>query len=87
MIRKMKEMGYQKGTSHAKAGYHWTQENGSEIVARKSDGAMLVPLGEGDMVFNNESTKRLFEKALFASVNHAMTGKGTALDKLKYIKH
>ncbi len=169
MIRKMKEMGYQKGTSHAKAGYHWTQENGSEAIVRKSDGAMLVPLGEGDMVFNNESTKRLyelsqnpeeyfrkynvssdvmktmpvfefkmpeissaasnvntsytnnpsvnmgdvnitcnevqnakqlldevvngliqssrFEKALFASVHHAMTGKGTALDKLKYIKH
>lgn len=166
MIRKMKEMGYQKGTSHAKAGYHWTQENGSEIVARKSDGAMLVPLGEGDMVFNNESTKRLyelsqnpeayfkkynispdvmkampifefkvpeissaagniynntnasqqtnmgdvqisinlpnvsdyytfrnelikdkkFENALFASLRHAMTGKGTALDKLKYTR-
>ena len=166
MIRKMKEMGYQKGTSHAKEGYHWTQENGGEIVVRKSDGAMLVPLGEGDVVFNNESTKRLyelsqnpeeyfrkynvssdvmktmpvfefkvpemdnyagstynntntnqqtkmgdvqisinlpnvsdyrtfrnelikdstFEKALFASINHAMTGKGTALDKLKFTR-
>ena len=169
MIRKMKEMGYQKGTSHAKEGWHWTQENGGEIVVRKSDGAMLVPLGEGDMVFNNESTRRLyelsqnpetyfkkynvspdaikatpvfefkmpemdssagnvntsytnspsvnvgdvnitcnevqnakqlldevvngliqssrFENAMFASINHALTGKGTSLDKLRYVKH
>ncbi|MDE7307922.1 MAG: DUF3597 family protein [Lachnospiraceae bacterium] len=167
MIRKMKEMGYQKGTSHAKEGYHWTQENGAEAIVRKSDGAMLVPLGDGDMVFNNESTKRLyelsqnpeayfkkyninpdamkampvfefkvpemdspagstynntnmnqqtnmgdvqisinlpnvsdyytfrnelikdkkFENALFASLRHAMTGKGTALDKLKYTRY
>ena len=61
MIQKMKGMGYQKGTSHAKEGYHWTQEDGGEIVVRKSDGAMLLPLQDGDMVFNNESTRRLYE--------------------------
>jgi hypothetical protein len=28
-----------------------------------------------------------FEKALNTSINHSLTGKGTALDKLKYVKN
>ena len=40
-----------------------------------------------DEVVNGLIQSSRFEKALFASVHHAMTGKGTALDKLKYIKH
>jgi len=37
--------------------------------------------------FRNELIKdKKFENALFASLRHAMTGKGTALDKLKYTR-
>ncbi len=39
----------------------WTQEKGDEIIFRKSDGAMLTPLAQGDMVFDSEMTKRLWE--------------------------
>lgn len=38
----------------------WTQEEGSEVIFRKSDGAMLTPLGQGDMVFTNEMSKTLW---------------------------
>ena len=38
--------------------------------------------------FRNELIKgKTFENALFASLRHAMTGKGTALDKLKYTRY
>ena len=53
--------GYATGTSSAKKGLHWTQEDGQEFIIRKSDGAILTPLGSGDMVFNNEASKRLWE--------------------------
>lgn len=158
----LKSNGYKSGTSNAVKGNHWTQEDGGEIIYRTSDGAVLTPLGQGDMVFDNESSKRLwelannpeafikkynisssiisamvpqhilnsalpdfcsaeksyssqnmsvgdinvnmelpnvsdykdfrnqligdstFEKAMFTSINHALTGKGTPLDKLKH---
>ena len=41
----------------------WTQENGDELIFRRSDGAMLTPLGQGSMVFTNEMSKRLWEIA------------------------
>lgn len=41
----------------------WTQEDGTEIIFRKSDGAMLTPLSSGDMVFTNEMSNRLWEMA------------------------
>lgn len=63
MLNQMKSHGYKSGTFRAVSGPHWTQENGSEFILRKSDGAMLVPLGQGDMVFSNESSKRLYEFA------------------------
>lgn len=44
----------------------WTQEEGQELIFRASDGAMLTPLGAGDMVFTNDMTKKLFD---FASGN------------------
>lgn len=165
LLNYLKSNGYKSGTSNAAKGYHWTQEDGEEIIYRTSDGAILTPLGDGDMVFNNESSKRLwefannpeaymqkynidqsaitammpqpslnvvmpdfsnidrkidsqlnlntnvgdisvnlelpnitdykafrnqlikdstFEKAMFTSINHALTGRGTSLDKLKY---
>lgn len=61
LIQKMKEMGYKSGTFSATKGLHWTQENGDEIIIRKSDGAMLTPLNSGDMVLNNEASKKLWE--------------------------
>ena len=48
----------------------WTQENGSELIYRKSDGAMLTPLNAGDMVFTNDMTKALWNMAK----NPALTG-------------
>ena len=36
-----------------------TQEEGTEVIL--SDGSMLVPLGQGDMVFTNTMSKRLWE--------------------------
>lgn len=59
-ISKMKEMGYASGTNYAKKGLHWTQENGDELIIRKSDGAVLTPLGMGDKVVNAEGTNNLF---------------------------
>lgn len=51
---------YASGTNHAKGDWAWTQEKGSEII-RTSDGAILTPVGKGGMVFNNESSKNLYE--------------------------
>lgn len=39
----------------------WTQEEGTEIIRRASDGALLTPLGQDDMVFTNEASRKLWE--------------------------
>ena len=41
----------------------YTQENGQELVYRTDSGALLTPLGQGDMVFTNDMTQRLWEIA------------------------
>lgn len=41
----------------------WTQEKGLETIIRKSDGAILTPLGRGDAVFNAEMTDNLWKLA------------------------
>lgn len=41
----------------------YTQEDGQELVYRTTDGALLTPLGQGDMVFTNAMTQRLWEIA------------------------
>lgn len=41
----------------------WTQEDGTELIFRSSDGAMLTPLNQGDMVFTAQMTQRLWELA------------------------
>lgn len=46
----------------------WTQEEGQELIFRKSDGAMLTPLGAGDKVFTAQMTDNLYDLAK-ASVN------------------
>ncbi len=63
MLSQMKSHGYRSGTSNAPGGYHWTQEDGTEFILRKSDGAILTPLGKGDMVFTSEMSRRLWEMA------------------------
>lgn len=60
LLDKMKEMGYASGTNYAKKGLHWTQEEGNELIIRKSDGAVLTPLGLGDKVVNADGTSNLF---------------------------
>ena len=54
--------GYASGTKKVKKDeLAWTQENGSEIIVRKSDGAILTPLKSGDGVIPNNLTENLFE--------------------------
>lgn len=55
---------YATGSSGIKRDqYAWTQDGGAELIYRTSDGALLTPLGTGDMVFTNKMSKRLFEFA------------------------
>ena len=56
--------GYASGLRSAKKDeWAWTQENGGEVIIRKSDGAMLTPVNRGDTIFNSEATKRLWDFA------------------------
>lgn len=55
---------YATGLRHnSKKQMAWTQDGGSELIFRSSDGAMLTPLNQGDMVFTNEMSQRLWEIA------------------------
>lgn len=47
------------GTKRSGKGWAWTQEEGVELI-RTKDGALLTPL-DNSMVFNNESSRRLWE--------------------------
>lgn len=61
--------GYATGSSGIKSNQiAWTQENGSELIYRKSDGAMLTRLNTGDMVFTNDMTKQLWDIAKNPSI-------------------
>lgn len=73
LISQMKLKGYKKGTSHVpKKDNYLIQEDGQELIYDKSEGSFvtpqsseptIVPLNVGDMVFPNESVKRLYELA------------------------
>lgn len=64
MINWMKSNGYYRGSRNIPFNqYAWTQEKGSELIYRTSDGAVLTPLGKGDKVFTNEMSERLWELA------------------------
>lgn len=59
-----KAPGYAKGTSNVPEDqFAWTQEEGSELIYRTTDGAILTPLNQGDMVFTHDMTQRLWEIA------------------------
>ena len=62
LLNYLKSNGYRNGTPGVgRAGYHWTQEDGSEIILRRSDGAVLTPLGKGDAVLNSNATKNFYD--------------------------
>lgn len=55
---------YATGTKYvSKPELAWTNENSKGEIIRRSDGAILTPLGKGSMVFNNEASQRLWELA------------------------
>ena len=55
------DVGYANGSKYINRNQvAWTQEKGSEIIVRKSDGAILTPLNRGDSVIPNELSKNLF---------------------------
>lgn len=55
---------YAKGTkSVSRTGMGITNEDGTELVWRTDSGALLTPLNQGDMVFTNEMSQRLWEIA------------------------
>lgn len=59
---KKNQLAYKNGTK--KVGYDqvaWTQEDGLEYIIRPSDGAILTPVAQNDMVLNAEASKRLWE--------------------------
>ena len=65
-VRKDNLKGYASGTSSVKGDQlAWVNENwqtnGGEIIVRKSDGAMLMPLGNGDTVFSADKVRALYE--------------------------
>lgn len=59
--------GYASGTPYytGSAAAAWTQEHGSEIIVRKSDGAILTPMNQGDAVIPADLTKNLYEWGSF----------------------
>lgn len=63
-VNKSQIQGYAIGSQGIKEDeFAWTQEDGSEIIIRKSDGAMLTPLGRGDMIFDKDASKNLWDLA------------------------
>lgn len=50
------------GVKSARAGLSWINEGygDNELLVRKSDGAVLTRLGNGDTVFNHENVQRLY---------------------------
>lgn len=64
--------GYAKGTLNVPHDQlAWTQENNNpEVIIRKSDGAVLTPLGAGDMVINPKQIETLRTMLTDYSHNH-----------------
>ncbi len=79
--------GYSTGIKKALDDYAWTQENGTEYI-RTKDGALLTPVN-GSMVFNNESSRNLWEFANNPDgyINGIIRGNADAPDYLKHISN
>lgn len=59
----------------------WTQEDGQELIYRSSDGAILTPLGKGDMVFTSDMSRILWEIAQNPSLLDGITTTATAIPR------
>lgn len=56
--------GYASGTKSVdKDKWAWTQELAGEPIIRASDGALLTPVGKGDVIFTPDMAKKLWEFA------------------------
>lgn len=55
--------GYKMGGKNLPEGLAWTQENGNEYILRKSDGAKLTLLSQGDSVLNHQASNALYDLA------------------------
>lgn len=74
MLAQMEAHGYARGSYYIPYGQlAWTQEHGGEAVYRASDGALLTPLGQGDMVFTREMSERLWKLAQGSVISNADT--------------
>ena len=63
-IKSLKLPKYATGTKKVRKDHLGiTQDDGSELLFRTDSGALLTPLGQGDMVFTNEMSQRLWEIA------------------------
>lgn len=63
-MRDQKGIGnYASGAKITSSQNAWTQENGSEVIYRAKDGAMLTPLNNGDMVFSHAMSENLWNLA------------------------
>ena len=54
-----KKLGYRKGSKSTDDELNWLHD--SEVIIRKSDGAILQPFNSGDMVFTSKQSKNLWE--------------------------
>lgn len=55
--------GYKLGGKNLPGGLAWTQEDGDEYILRKSDGAKLTLLSQGDSVLNHQASNVLYDMA------------------------
>lgn len=57
-------LGYATGKRNIESDrYAWTQEQGSEMIVRPSDGAVLTPLAKGDSVLNATASGNIWDMA------------------------
>lgn len=57
-------LGYATGKHNIESDrYAWTQEQGSEMIVRPSDGAVLTPLAKGDSVLNASASGNIWDMA------------------------
>lgn len=57
-------LGYASGKHNIESDrYAWTQEQGSEMIVRPSDGAVLTPLAKGDSVLNASASSNIWDMA------------------------
>ena len=61
---KASQIGYKDGLRNAQAAHlAWTQEDGGELIYRKSDHALFTPIGAGDAVFTRQMSDNLWNMA------------------------